>query len=146
MSKTRCYHHIVFSTKYRQKSISFDRRNRLYSYINKIIQNRKSTLIMINGMEEHIHMLVDLHPSEALADLVKTVKQSTSRRISETNFFPLFGGWAPEYYACTVSPSHVEPVKNYIQNQESHHIENEFGKELADFVTKMGLTLYKDEI
>lgn len=146
MSKTRSYHHIVFSPKFRRKVIALDRKERLYAYITKVIQNKKSTLVKINGMEDHIHILLDLHPTVALADMVKTIKQSSSKRLSETNYLPLFEGWASEYYACSVSPSHVEAVKGYIAGQQEHHKSKDYVNEVEDFVTKMGLTLYKDEL
>ena len=145
MSKTRCYFHIVFGTKYRNKAIDLDRRERLYTYISKIIENKKSRLIKINGIQDHIHVLVDLHPSIALSDLVKSIKQSTSKRISETHYLPLFEGWASEYYASSVSPSHVEAVKEYIEKQTEHHLEKGYELEIREFVTKMGLELYNDE-
>lgn len=123
-----------------------DRRERLYKYITETVKNKKSEMIIINGVHDHIHMLINLHPSVALADMVKGVKTSSSKMISGTNLFPLFEGWASEYYACSVSPSHVDGVKEYINNQERHHDEKEFVKELEDFVRKMGMELYKDEV
>ena len=146
MSKTICYHHIVFGTKSRGRTISREKKEKLYSFITKIIQNKKSDLIAINGMEDHIHILLNLHPSVALADMVKAIKQSSSRKITETFYLPLFEGWASEYYACSVSPSHLEAVKSYIRKQEDHHKEKEYTHEIKSFVSKMGLTLYRDEV
>ena len=146
MSKTRSYHHIVFGTKYRQRTILLEKRNSIYAYITKIVENKKSTLIAINGIEDHIHILLDLHPTIALAEMVKAIKQSSSKRIRETFIFPMFEGWAAEYYACSVSPSHVTPIATYIDNQLTHHKGKNYSEEIVDFVTKMGLQVYKDEI
>ena len=96
-------------------------------------------------MRDHIHMLINLHATVSLADMVKSVKQSSSKWISETNYLPLFEGWGSEYYACSVSPSHVEAVKTYISNQEVNHGMKDYKDEVTDFVGKMGLALYKDE-
>ena len=145
MSYTRSYFHIVFSTKYRQRTIQMDRRSRLYAYMTKTIQNKKSDLIKINGMENHIHILLDLHSTVALAEMVKTIKQTATEFIKKTFVLPMFEGWASEYYACSVSPSHVPAVKQYIQNQEEHHSQKNFENEMEEFVKKMGMTLYKDE-
>ena len=97
-------------------------------------------------MEEHTHILIDLHPTVALADLVKVVKQSSSKWISETNYLPLFEGWASEYFACSVSPSHLEGVRRYIENQESHHDGKQYFSEMEDFVGKMGMVMYRDDL
>ena len=96
-------------------------------------------------MADHIHLLIDLHPTVALAELVKSVKQSSSKWISESNLFPLYEGWAPDYYACSVSPVHVEGIRQYIDNQETHHGGKDYANEVRDFVTKMGMSLYEDE-
>ena len=144
MSYTRSYHHIVFGTKRRQKTILPDRKSRLHRYIAQTIINKKCDPIKIDGMEEHIHILVDIHPTVALADLVKSVKQSSSKWISEGLLFPLFEGWASQYYACSVSPSHVAVIKEYIENQKIHHSQKGYEREVKDFVEKMGMVLYQD--
>ncbi|MCH5218660.1 MAG: IS200/IS605 family transposase [Muribaculaceae bacterium] len=146
MSKTRSYFHIVFSTKFRIKCIAHDRKERLYQYITGTVKNKKSEMIQINGVEDHIHMLINLHPTVALADLVKAVKQSSSKRLQETHYLPLFDGWTSEYFACSVSPSHVDAVKEYICSQEEHHSHKDFVSEVTDFVHKMGMEVYQDEI
>lgn len=144
MSYTRSYHHIVFGTHCRLRCITRDRKERLYSYIAKIIDNNKCALIAINGMEEHVHILVNVHPTVALAELVKAIKQSSSRWITRTFSLPLFEGWAKEYFACSVSPAHVEPVKSYIMSQETHHAGKDYNMEMGEFVERMGFDRYEE--
>ena len=122
-----------------------DRRDRLYAYITKTVQNKKSDLIIINGMDNHIHILLNLHSTVSLAEMVKTIKQTATEFIKKTFILPMFEGWASEYYACSVSPSHVTAVKQYIENQEEHHSGKNFENEMEEFVKKMGMTIYKDE-
>ena len=146
MSRTRNYLHIVFGTKCRARTIYLDRRIRLYSYIIRTVENKKSEVVAINGMEDHVHILVNLHSTVALADLVKAVKTSSSKWIRESNLFSMFEGWASEYYACSVSPSHVDGVKAYIDGQQTHHAGKDYKEEVRDFVMKMGMELYEDEL
>ena len=145
MSYTRNYLHIVFGTKYRIRAISPDKKERLYKYMAKTIHNKKCELININGIENHIHLLINLHPSVSLADLVKSIKVASSRLITETHYLPLFEGWATEYYACSVSPSHLKFINEYIDCQEVHHKEKGYEDEMNRFVKKMGMDLYRDE-
>ena len=145
MSRTRNYLHIVFGTKYRENTIQMDRRSRLYGYITKIVQNKKSDLLIINGVGDHVHLLIDLHSTVSLSEMVQAVKQSSSKWIRENMVFPMFEGWSSEYYACSVSPSHIGGIRQYISGQELHHGMKDFREEVNDFVTKMGLSLYKDE-
>ena len=146
MSKTSCYFHIVFGTKFRQKTIFPDRKSRLYQYIASIIKNKKSELIIINGVENHIHILMNLHPTVALADMVRDIKSNSSKMIQQTFCLPMFEGWAKEYFASSVSPAHVDAVKTYIENQEAHHKTKEFESEIMDFAAKMGMTLYEGDL
>jgi len=67
-------------------------REELFRYIWGIIRNKQSTLFQINGMEEHIHILCDIHPGVALADFVRDIKTFTSKWLKENNNFPDFGG------------------------------------------------------
>lgn len=146
MSYVCNYLHIVFSTKHRAKTISMQYREKLYSYITNIVKKQKSEMIRINGMEDHVHLLINLHSTVALADIVKHVKQSSSIFLREKcfNLFPMYEGWESEYYASSVSPAHVEKIKEYIINQENHHIGKEFKDEIKGFVGKMGMSLYED--
>lgn len=146
MSYTRSYHHIVFGTKYRNKCLLTDSKERIYSYITQIIKNTKSIKVEINGIEDHLHILIDLHPTVALAEIVRAIKQSSSKWIRDNQILPKFEGWASEYYACSVSPAHVEAIKNYINNQEEHHKHKGYEVEIREFVRKMGMVLYKDEV
>jgi REP element-mobilizing transposase RayT len=78
MSYRQILYQIVFATKYRQHTIADAHCNELYRYIWGIIKNKNCKLFRINGVEDHIHILCDLHPSVALADLVKDIKVSGS--------------------------------------------------------------------
>ena len=64
-------YHIVFRTKGSEKTICQEYRKELYQYIWGIVKNKNCVLFQINGMEEHIHMLSDLHLSVALADDIR---------------------------------------------------------------------------
>jgi REP element-mobilizing transposase RayT len=72
-------YHIVFRTKNNKKSIPIDNSSLLFAYIWGIIKNKKGTLFRINAMQDHIHILSDLHPSIALADYIKDIKVSSSK-------------------------------------------------------------------
>ena len=144
MSYTRSYFHIVFSTKKRQRTIPLDRRERINQYISGVIKNKNCEPIKVNGIEDHIHILLNLHPTVALADIVRLIKQSSSKMITQTFCCPMWEGWESEYFASSVSPSHVEKVKEYIIQQEEHHKGKDFGSEAEEFVRKMGMEMYRD--
>ena len=102
---TQIIYQIVFSTKYRDPVMIKKNRDKLYGYISGIIRNKKCVVYKINGVEDHLHILTDLHPSIALADLIKDIKIASSKYIKEKNLFPGFIGWQNGYGALPIQPT-----------------------------------------
>jgi len=86
-----------------------------------IVKNHTSLLYRINGMEEHVHLFIDLHPSIALSDFIQKVKTSSSLWLKQNPNFPRFQGWAGGYAALTYSWRDKDMIINYIINQREHH-------------------------
>ncbi len=93
----------------------------LYKYLYGILTRRNCSLLRMNGVSNHVHMLVDLHPSISLAELVQALKQGSSKWLKENPNFPMFEGWGKEYFAFSVSKSAAPVIINYIIGQEQHH-------------------------
>ena len=72
-------------------------------------------------MEEHIHILSDLHPSIALADYIKDIKVASSKWMKRSGLFPNFKGWGIKYCALTYSYKEKEIIIDYIKKQQEHH-------------------------
>lgn len=89
-SYRQIYYQIVFGTKYRKPTVSDDNCEELYKYIWGIVKNNNSKLYRINGIEDHIHIFCDLHPSIALADFVKDIKVASSIWMKHSGLFPDF--------------------------------------------------------
>lgn len=112
---------IIFRTKNSQKTLRSKHIETLFKYIWGIIKNKNCHLYRINGMEDHVHILTDLHPNIALADLVRDIKTASSIWLKESKHFPDFIGWANGYAALTYSPWDKDKLINYIKNQQEHH-------------------------
>ena len=80
---SQLYIQIVFAVKGRQNLISNDWQEELFKYITGIVTNEEQKLIVINGMPDHIHILIGLKPNKALSDLVRDIKANSSRFINE---------------------------------------------------------------
>ena len=121
-------------------TLSLNSSDNLYRYIARVVQNTNSTLYAINGIENHIHLLINLHPSVRLADLVRDIKLSTSQWIKQNrDKFPLFAGWGKEYGAFSYALRDKEMVANYIKNQRSHHQQESFEDEYRKHLMNAGL-------
>lgn len=132
-------YHIIFRTKHSRMAISKDVSERLYQYIWTIIKNRKCVLFRINGMEDHIHILSDLHPAVALSDYIKEIKVASSKWMKETGDFPYFEGWSVGYCALTYSFRDKDKIINYIKNQQEHHQKESFTDELKRILIEEGI-------
>jgi len=86
-----------------------------------VINNHNSHLYRVNGVENHMHILTSLHPSVALADLIKDIKVSSSLMIKKEKLFPDFKGWQIGYGAFTYSIDAKERLIKYIMRQKEHH-------------------------
>ncbi len=139
MAYTQILYHIVLRTKRSEPSIAQENVSSLYKYIWGIIKNKKGTLYRINGMEDHIHILSDLHASIALADFVKSIKVSTSLWMKQPSDFPFFRGWEEGYAAFTYSYKEKEVLINYIKNQKIHHQEENTQNELLRLWLENGM-------
>ena len=71
---TQLYVHLVFAVKARQHLIPKTHKDQVYKYMTGVIQNRKHKLIAINGMPDHVHIFVGLHPTQSISDLVEETK------------------------------------------------------------------------
>jgi len=132
-------YHIVFRTKDSRKTINQEHARELYAYIMGFIKNKKGFLYRINGMEEHIHILCDLHPSIALADFMRDMKSISSGWMKETGKFPEFKGWADGYAAFTYAWKDKDMIVNYIKNQQEHHKKETFEEELKRLLEEFGI-------
>ncbi|MCK6614089.1 MAG: IS200/IS605 family transposase [Ignavibacteriaceae bacterium] len=126
---TQLYIHIIFATKTRMGVISPQWKEDLYKYISGIIKNRKQKLYIINGMSDHIHILVSMSPDLSVSDLVRDVKAVSSKYINENKLVAGRFEWQRGFGAFSVSPSKLESVIDYIKDQEEHHRIKSFREE-----------------
>ena len=128
--------HFVFAVKFRQYLIQNNWKEELYKYISGIIQNNNHKLIIINGMPDHIHILIGMRPTQSISDLMKDVKQFSSKWINEKKFINGRFEWQEGYGAFSYSKSQLKNVINYIENQEEHHRKKTFLEEYKETLDK----------
>lgn len=139
MANTYTQVHIqaVFAVRNRQSLISLEWENELYKYITGIIQNHNHKVLQINGMPDHIHILFGMRPTQSLSDLMKQVKQDSSKWINSNGFVKGKFVWQAGFGAFSYSKSALPNVINYIKNQKQHHkkvkFDDEYIKLLNDF-------------
>ena len=131
--------HLVFSTKERRNIIPNDLLPKLFAYLQGIGSNIRVPVIASGGTPNHMHMLIVLPSDVTLAKAVQTFKANSSRWIGEHD---LEFAWQEGYGAFSVSASHRDVVRHYIEHQAEHHARRTFEEEFMTILRKCGI---KDE-
>jgi putative transposase len=131
--------HALFSTKDRSRSITPELKSDLHAYMGGILRNLKVRTVALNGVEDHVHILMVLPPTLCSADLMEALKSSSTGWVRKKG--GEFGdfAWQGGYTAFSVSQSSIGVVKAYIESQEQHHRRLSYKEELAAFLKKHGV-------
>lgn len=135
-SLSKIYVHIIFHTKNSVGIIRKNEMNSLFAYVGSIIKDNGSIPIIINGVENHIHILCVMSKNSTLAKLVEEIKRHSSRWIKTLDNHYKDFKWQGGYAGFSVSPSVVEKTKKYIQKQEEHHRKKKYNEEVLLFLNE----------
>jgi putative transposase len=136
---SQIYIQTVFAVSSRQSLIRPEFKEELYKYITGIFRNSGQKLIAVNGMPDHIHILLGLKPAMALADLVQDVKVGSSNFINQKKWIRGEFSWQEGYGAFSYGHSQLNAVIRYIQNQEKHHQRSSFRNEYLTLLRKFDI-------
>ena len=126
--------HVVFSTKERLPLITNEIKSELFAYLGGLVKELKGKPIIVNGMSDHVHLLISLSPTVDISKAMRFVKANSSKWVSQK--FGKTYEWQKGYGAFSVSRSNVNTVVKYIQNQEQHHQKFDFRTEFIALLKK----------
>lgn len=132
--------HAVWSTNDRAPMLKNEIRQDLYAHIKDVIANNKGTTHAIGGIDDHVHVLMEIPKDKALSEMIQTIKSSATHwlKIMDHSKFHDFE-WQTGFGAGTVSYSIIEIIKNYIHSQEKHHRSLSYNDEWGNFVVNKGI-------
>ena len=133
---SQIYIQVVFAVKGRENLIVNTWKDELHKYIAGIIKGKEQKPIIVNGMPDHIHVLIGLRPAMAISDLVRDIKNNSSNFINDKKFVKGKFFWQEGYGAFSYSHSQLNDVFQYILKQEEHHRKKTFKEEYLDFLKK----------
>ena len=136
---SQIYIQTVFAVANRQSLIKPNFKADLYKYISGIVRNRGQKLIAINGVPDHIHILIGLRPAMALAKLVQEIKADSSNFINKQRFVHGRFSWQEGYGAFSYGHSQLDRIIQYIRNQERHHEQHTFKNEYLTLLRKFDI-------
>jgi len=133
-------YHLIFSTKGRIPCISDKLKPDLFSYMAGIIRELRGKALIVNGIEDHVHVLTQLPPVTSISELLRILKANSSKWVHETQNIPRAGfGWQTGYAAYSVSKSRIDSVYKYIVDQAEHHKKVSFQEEFLSFLKHHGI-------
>ncbi len=135
-SYIKLYIHIVLVVWGRLKLISASSEEKIYSYIAGTIQKKGHKPILINGMPDHLHILVGMKPSESISDLVREIKKSSNAFINDNRLSRGKFCWQEGFGAFSFSRHDMDSIYNYVLTQKDHHNMNAFKEEYLDLLKK----------
>jgi REP element-mobilizing transposase RayT len=141
-SLSRIVLHVTFSTKHRVPFLrNPDIRARLHAYMAGILQEIDCEPILINGVEDHVHILCNFSRTITVANFIEEVKTAPSKWMKGQgpqyeDFF-----WQRGYGAFSISQSDVQETRNYVAGQEEHHRRVSFQDEFRELCSKHGIKI-----
>lgn len=128
--------HVIFSTKDRNPWIQPDVDTELYSYIHAVCHNLNCLVIQINGISDHIHILLSLDKTITISKLIAEIKSNSSYWIKTKGKNYEDFAWQNGYGAFSVSRPNIDGVIKYIALQKEHHKTMTFQEELLSLLKR----------
>ena len=136
---SQIYIQTVFSVSNRQSLIKPEFEDDVFKYISGIVKNQGQKLISINGMADHIHLLIGLKPAMALAALVREIKADSANFVNDNKFVHGRFSWQEGYGAFSYGHSQLDKTIRYIRNQKEHHKRSSFKREYLTLLRKFDI-------
>lgn len=131
---TQLYIHYVFVVKFRNGQINPNWKLNLYKYICGIVRNNQQAVISINGVSDHIHLLIKVNASQSISELGQLIKTNSSKWINEQKLTDIRFEWQKGFAAFSCSQSHADRLIKYIDNQEEHHRKKTYIEECKELL------------
>lgn len=120
-SLARLHVHLVFSTKHRVPLIHDGTRDSLHRYMGVVLGNFSCPPVLINSVEDHVHLLFNLGRTVSVAAVVEEVKTTSSKWMKTQGADLTTFAWQKGYGAFAVSEAHLADLSRYIERQREHH-------------------------
>ena len=128
--------HAVWGKKNRQCLLHKEIMPTVFKHISDNAKTKGIFIDTLNGVEDHVHLLLGLNAELSIAKTLQLIKGESSFWINKQGLLKNKFEWADEYYAVSVSESLLQNVKNYIYSQEEHHRKRTFTEACDEFLRK----------
>ena len=145
MSWIRIWVHLVFSTKNREPYLIIDDlRQKVFHHIKENAEKKDIWLDCVNGYSDHAHCLISLKREQSISKVAQLIKGEASFWINKNLNLKQKFVWQDDFWAVSISESHLLTVREYIHSQEEHHRKKSFSEEVDEFMKKYGWDIVKE--
>jgi putative transposase len=138
-SLARLHVHLVFSTKHRVPWLQEGIRASLHAYLAAVLKDIGCPVVLINSVEDHVHILFALSRTTSLSTAVEHLKKTSSKWVKTQGPDVAGFAWQAGYGAFSVSESNVVSVRRYIAGQREHHHIRTFEDEFRALLERHGV-------
>ena len=131
--------HVIFSTKERRPFLNTETRPTLHAYLAAVARNAGCEAYCVGGVADHVHMAVRLSRTISIADLMETLKTSSSKWVKTRAPDLATFAWQRGYACFSVGPTDLDALRAYIDGQAEHHRARTFQEEFRIFLKKYGV-------
>ena len=139
-SLAKIYLHIIFSTKDRIPFLADEKvRQQTHAYLFRACGELGAPAVIVGGVADHVHLACSMSRTQTVADLVRDIKRTSSSWLKQQSEDTVNFHWQSGYGVFSISPSHVDALKEYILRQEEHHQGISFQDEFRHIAQKYGI-------
>jgi putative transposase len=138
-SYTQIYIHYVIVVHKREFLIHEKQQQEVFPFISGLINSMGHKSLAVNGVPDHIHILVGFDPDHSVSETIKEIKRAATNFINSKKWFPGKFKWQSGYGCFSYSRSQIGRVINYIKNQKEHHKSKTFREEYLETLKKFDL-------
>ena len=132
-NKVYLFIHVICCVKNKEALLTKPLRTVLFAHIKKHAEENGMKVLVVNGTENHVHVLLQLMPAQNLLQVMKSIRTESAEWINESKFIKSMFEWDDDFLALSVSPSSVKQVLDFIEKQEEHHKTKTLESELEVF-------------
>ena len=146
MSWVKVWVHLVFSTKNNEPFLQTKEiRKEVFQHIKQNAEEKGIWPDCINGYHEHAHCSISLNKDQTISKVAQLIKGESSFWINQARLMDTKFIWQDDYWAVSVSETHLQSVRDYILKQEEHHLKKSFADEVNEFMEKYGWSLIRQK-
>ena len=114
-------YHFVWGTRNREPLIIPEVEALIVPYIEEKCRQLGYRLHAVGCVEDHVHLLLTLKPTDTVADVVRRLKGSSSHFVNDEGDVDEVLYWQRGYGALSLRKKDIPFVTKYVLNQREHH-------------------------